>query len=134
MGSFHIAAQIPNHSTHKVDSSGVEDRIVHEGKTYVPESLYTALVEEHTHLLEQLAEERIMLNPTLHQVQKDRLELKKLVRDLRGDIKRSLWNLSPTIKQELRMTFYERHHRETNVKQRFDDAIARPKPPRKPAW
>jgi hypothetical protein len=35
--------------------------------------------------------------------------------------------LPPNTKQELRMLFYEIHVGDSNVKQRFDDEVAKPK-------
>ena len=105
-------------------------RMVVHGESYIRESEHHALQQKHARQLEQLAQERIMLNPELHQVQKDRLELKKLAREMRGNIKRPLWKLPPKTQQDLRMLFYEIHDGESRVKQRFDDAIAKPKPSR----
>jgi hypothetical protein len=103
-------------------------KFVIDGRVYVLDADFAALQNKYLEMLELLAEERIMLQLELHQVQKDRLELKKILRQEHGDIKRPLYKLPPSIVQELRTVFMEIHANEIDAKQRFDAAIRKPKP------
>jgi|ERR1051326_9976 hypothetical protein len=109
--------------------------IVIDGISYVPESDYHSLEEELRSVsekyriqCEQLADERIMLNADLHQAQLDRLELKKIYRQLFNEkIQRALNELPLEKKQQLRDCYMELHANNPNAKKRFDNAIAEPR-------
>ncbi len=117
-------------STANDNLAEIPGRILHNGRWFILASRYDELQENYTHLLERLADQYILLNSTLSQVQQDKLIVMAFLREKHGLLRvspRTLHTMRNKIKQECRDYLYLAFGNDPRAKKRIDEVFAKPK-------